>query len=275
MMATAKKQTQTETNGDNEVDSEPIAATNYLQERIAEDAFYSEKRAKDEQRRKEELHRLLVDLSEPFPPEVERELRKGGTSLTYIPVSEVITRLNRCFGVTGWSSEIIRCERDPLDPDFIVAHVRLSTHSGDIYPHVTKDGFGGQKIKRTKAGEIVDLGDEFKGAVSDALKKAAQQFGVALYLARSDEALSIEIEQDMAQSRPQIDPKVVALWEQFRTLSGTFGAEEKAQLGQFWNEYANGAPKPTLETATPQILMALIEECTRISFPGSQVVVEE
>jgi len=274
-MATAKKQTQTETNGDNEVDSEPVAATNYLQERIAEDAFYSEKRAKDEQRRKEELHRLLVDLSEPFPPEVERELRKGGTSLTYIPVSEVITRLNRCFGVTGWSSEIIRCERDPLDPDFIVAHVRLSTHSGDIYPHVTKDGFGGQKIKRTKAGEIVDLGDEFKGAVSDALKKAAQQFGVALYLARSDEALSIEIEQDMAQSRPQIDPKVVALWEQFRTLSGTFGAEEKAQLGQFWNEYANGAPKPTLETATPQILMALIEECTRISFPGSQVVVEE
>ncbi len=274
-MATAKKQAQTETNGDNEVDSEPIAATNYLQERIAEDAFYSEKRAKDEQRRKEELHRLLVDLSEPFPPEVERELRKGGTSLTYIPVSEVITRLNRCFGVTGWSSEIIRCERDPLDPDFIVAHVRLSTHSGDIYPHVTKDGFGGQKIKRTKAGEIVDLGDEFKGAVSDALKKAAQQFGVALYLARSDEALSIEIEQDMAQSRPQIDPKVVALWEQFRTLSGTFGAEEKAQLGQFWNEYANGAPKPTLETATPQILMALIEECTRISFPGSQVVVEE
>ncbi len=274
-MATAKKQAQTETNGDNEVDSEPVAATNYLQERIAEDAFYSEKRAKDEQRRKEELHRLLVDLSEPFPPEVERELRKGGTSLTYIPVSEVITRLNRCFGVTGWSSEIIRCERDPLDPDFIVAHVRLSTHSGDIYPHVTKDGFGGQKIKRTKAGEIVDLGDEFKGAVSDALKKAAQQFGVALYLARSDEALSIEIEQDMAQSRPQIDPKVVALWEQFRTLSGTFGAEEKAQLGQFWNEYANGAPKPTLETATPQILMALIEECTRISFPGSQVVVEE
>jgi hypothetical protein len=274
-MATAKKQPQTKTNGENEVDSEPIAATNYLQERIAEDSYYSERRAKDEQKRKEDLHRLLVDLSEPFPPEVERELRKGGTSLTYIPVSEVITRLNRCFGVTGWSSEIIRCERDPLDPDFIVAHVRLSTHSGDMYPNVTKDGFGGQKIKRTKAGEIVDLGDEFKGAVSDALKKAAQQFGVALYLARSDEALSIEIEQDMAQSRPQIDPKVVALWEQFRTLSGTFGAEQKAQLGQFWNEYANGAPKPTLETATPQILMALIEECTRISFPGSQVIVEE
>ena len=42
-----------------------------------------------------------------------------------------------------------------------------------------------------------------------------------------------------------------------------------------FNEFANGAPKPTLETATLQILMALIEECTRISFPGSQIIVEE
>jgi|LauGreDrversion4_2_1035121.scaffolds.fasta_scaffold07917_4 hypothetical protein len=275
-MATAKKQPTNEINGDEKVHSElPEVTHNYLQERIAEDAFYSEKRAKDEQKRKDDGHRLLMDLSEPFPPEVERELRKGGTALTYIPVSEVIARLNRCFGIAGWSSEIIRCERDPLDPDFIVAHVRLSTHGGDGWMAVTKDGFGGQKIKRTKAGEIVDLGDEFKGAFSDALKKAAQQFGVALYLARSDEALSIEIEQDMAQSRPQVDPKVAALWEQFRTLSGSFNAEQKAQLGQFWNEYANGAPKPTLETATLQILMALIEECTRISFPGSQIIVEE
>jgi hypothetical protein len=79
----------------------------------------------------------------------------------------------------------------------------------------------------------------------------------------------------MAQSRPQIDPKVASLWEQFRTLSSSFNAEQKAQLGQFWNEFANGAPKPTLETATLQILMALIEECTRISFPGSQIIVEE
>ncbi len=51
-MATAKKQVPTQMNGDNEVSSEPIATTNYLQERIAEDAFYSEKRAKDEQKRK-------------------------------------------------------------------------------------------------------------------------------------------------------------------------------------------------------------------------------
>ena len=30
---------------------------------------------------------LLDAFSEPFPKEVERQLKKGGTSLTYIPIS--------------------------------------------------------------------------------------------------------------------------------------------------------------------------------------------
>ena len=68
-------------------------------------------------------------LSEPFPPEMERELRKSGTSLTYIPVSEVITRLNKVIGVDKWSFEIISCGRDAIDPDYIVAHVRLMWYS--------------------------------------------------------------------------------------------------------------------------------------------------
>lgn len=121
----------------------------------------------------------LEALSAPFPKEVERSLDKGGVTLTYIPVSEVITRLNEVLGVFNWSYTIMKCDRDILDPDFIVAHVRLKV--GEMI----KDGVGGQKIKRTRAGDILDLGDEYKGAVSDALKKAAQALGVGLYLARS------------------------------------------------------------------------------------------
>lgn len=239
--------------------------------------FYDARKDDDDMRAKKRLSQLLADLNEPFPPEVERELKKGGTFLTYIPVSEVIARLNRIFGVTGWSSEIIKCERDALDPDFIVAHVRLTIHEvpdGNFFAHTSKDGFGGQKIKRTKDGQIVDLGDEFKGAVSDALKKAAQQLGIGLYLSRSDEALSLEIEQEMIAQKPPVDSRVAALWTQFRDLSATFSSDQKAELAKFWNEYSNGAPKPSIETATPQILMALIEECTKISFPGSSLKVE-
>lgn len=143
---------------------------------------------------------IYESLYEVFPKEVERTLSKGGARLTYIPVSEVITRLNKVLGVDMWSYQIVYCERDSLDPDFITAHVRLTarfvpTENAPML-EVTRDGVGGQKIKRTKKGDIVDLGDEMKGAVSDALKKAAQSFGIGLYLARSEEALYLDSSED-------------------------------------------------------------------------------
>ena len=208
---------------------------------------------------------LLSDLSAPFPPGVERILSKGGTSLTYIPVSEVINRLNRVIGVDNWSSEIIRCERDALDPDFIVAHVRLtvrSTKANGFDNQIWKDGFGGQKIKRMRDGSIVDLGDEFKGAVSDALKKAAQQLGVGLYLARSEEALLMD-------ARADINPEIDALWEQFVSLTKNLDAEGKIALNARWAEMSGNAPKPRRETATPEMLTALIDECIVITVGGT------
>ena len=148
---------------------------------------------REEEKKKQDAYRVATQsgLNEPFSQDVERELKKGGTYLKYIPVSEVINRLNKVLGYDGWSYEIVKCERDAIDPEFIVAHVRMT-----VFPHtdrfdsVVRDGFGGQKIKRTKQGDIVDLGDEFKGAVSDALKKAAQSIGVGLYLARTEEAMA-------------------------------------------------------------------------------------
>lgn len=215
-------------------------------------------------------HYLLQQFSEPFPKEVERTLKKGGANLIYIPVSEVITRLNKVVGPDNWTSEIIRCERDSLDPDFIVAHVRLViTFEGEdgFQKMVAKDGFGGQKIKRTKNGDIVDLGDEFKGAVSDALKKAAQQLGIGLYLARTDEALAIDVEE----SKPQIDEEIIGLWTKFLGHTKDMDADQKAELGRVWSEYSDGAPKPTLETASQEDLQFLIDECVRISVGGEWV----
>jgi hypothetical protein len=209
-------------------------------------------------------------LNEPFPKEVERQLRKGGTSLTYIPVSEVISRLNKVLGYDGWSYQIIKCERDNLDPDFIVAHVRLEVYANGIdrFGMITKDGFGGQKIKRTKTGEIVDLGDEFKGAVSDALKKAAQALGVGLYLARTEEAMEME----MAQEVPQVSPAINEKWEQFVGLSKSLTAPQKTQLNDFWKEWSGNSPKPTKATATVEQLDALIEQCVAISLNATIVV---
>jgi len=213
---------------------------------------------------------LLPQLSEQFPSQVEKTLTKGGARLTYIPVSEVITRMNKVIGVDKWSSTVISVSRDTLDPDFIVAHVRVTATINDNVIH--KDGFGGQKIKRTKSGDIVDLGDEYKGAVSDAFKKACQMLGVGLYLARTDEALRADDDDD---DEPQQSSEIVELWNNFLSLSKPLTKDQKNELGAFWSEYSGNRPKPTLNTATQEDVTALIQECVRLSFDGTLVETDD
>lgn len=201
-------------------------------------------------------------LYEPFPPEMERTLVKGGTSLTYIPVSEVINRLNKVVGIDKWSFNILYCERDKSDSDFIVAHVTLHARfgEGDAERSISRDGIGGQKIKRTRNGDIVDLGDEMKGAVSDALKKAAQTLGIGLYLARSEDAMEVE----EASHVPPIDPEIEKLWDNFVGLSKGLSADAKAELNSYWVEHSGGRAKPTKQTATVADLDALIAKCVQL-----------
>jgi len=200
---------------------------------------------------------MLSALSEPFDPSVEKQLKKGGASLTYIPVSEVITRLNRVLGVDMWSYHIVSCARDSLDPDYVVAHVRLTATfvPTDDAPALTvvKDGIGGQKIKRTKNGDIVDLGDEMKGAVSDALKKAAQHFGVGLYLARSEESMSLEYAQEAAEQ--PISP------EHFEKLREVLNNQPQNVIDScraYWSEISNNAEFVN-ENITRDLLKAMLD----------------
>ena len=213
---------------------------------------------------------LYHNLSEAFPQEMERTLNKGGASLTYIPVSEVINRLNKILGVDKWSFTIVRCERDAIDPDFVVAHVRIDWYGDDASQFVSRDGFGGQKIKRTKQGQIVDLGDEFKGAISDALKKAAQTLGVGLYLARSEDA--IEIEQVMEADAPKpINEEVAQTWDNFIGISKSFSKEQKTKLRDAWNEFSGSAPVPTRETVTAAEANFLQETAIAVAFGAEEV----
>lgn len=218
------------------------------------------------------MSNMLTALSEPFDPSVEKQLKKGGASLTYIPVSEVITRLNRVLGVDMWSYEILSCVRDSLDPDYIVAHVRLTatfvpTNDAPALT-VTKDGIGGQKIKRTKNGDIVDLGDEMKGAVSDALKKAAQHFGVGLYLARSEESMNLEYAQDTADQ--PISP------EHFEKLREVLNSQSQTTIDAcraHWSKISDNAEFAN-ENVTRDLLKAMLEFVKSMSADDSEVQVE-
>ena len=218
------------------------------------------------------MSNMLTALSEPFDPSVEKQLKKGGASLTYIPVSEVITRLNRVLGVDMWSYEILSCVRDSLDPDYIVAHVRLTatfmpTNDAPSLT-VTKDGIGGQKIKRTKNGDIVDLGDEMKGAVSDALKKAAQHFGVGLYLARSEESMNLEYAQDTADQ--PISP------EHFEKLREVLNSQPQTTIDAcraHWSKISDDAEFAN-ENVTRDLLKSMLEFVKSMSEDNAEGQVE-
>jgi recombination DNA repair RAD52 pathway protein len=206
-------------------------------------------------------------LSAAFAQEVEREIVKSGTRLTYIPVSEVVNRLNRVLGVANWSTEIIRAERDAIDSDFVVAQVRVTAEIDGRT--VVRDGFGGQKIKRTRAGDIVDLGDEYKGAVSDAFKKACQMLGVGLYLARSEDALELDemIEIEAAQNAAEavvVDPEIDQLYENFMSLRTALSESGVQELRTYWANWSSGRPVPKRSEFTSEELEALIGEATRI-----------
>ena len=142
---------------------------------------------------------VLEQLAAPFPKSTESSLKKGGTTLTYIPVSAVIARTNEVLGL-DWSYRVISTE---VVDGWIIAHVRVFT------AHTDRDGFGGQEIKHRRDGQILDMGHDYKGAVSDALKKALQAFGVGLYLATHDESLSSTFVKEKAagaaadEQRPQ------------------------------------------------------------------------
>lgn len=219
------------------------------------------------------MSNMLSALSEPFDPSVEKQLKKGGASLTYIPVSEVITRLNRVLGVDMWSYHIVSCARDTLDPDYVVAHVRLTATfvPTDNAPALTvvKDGIGGQKIKRTKNGDIVDLGDEMKGAVSDALKKAAQHFGVGLYLARSEESMSLEYAQEVAAEQP-ISP------EHFEKLREVLNSQSQSVMDAcraHWSEISNNAEFAN-ENITRDLLKTMLDFVKSMNAESSEAQAE-
>lgn len=222
---------------------------------------------------------IYMQLSDPFPVEMERTVNKSGRALTYLPIAEVINKMNKVIGVGNWSSEVIDVRRDALDPDWVIAHVRVTV----VMPHpmvneritATYDGVGGQQVKRKKSGEIVDLGDEFKGAVSDALKKALQQIGLGLYLARTEDAMYADeaYEQPVVQEKQPVKTGGVSpdLWATFSGHLAKMDKGEKDALSDWWGQTYPGEKKPTQSSATDAQVEACIAECVRIQLNGEYV----
>jgi hypothetical protein len=213
-----------------------------------------------------ERARIVVEkqtaLAEPFPKEMLRFHQ--GKKLTYIPVAEVIARMNRVLGVDGWSSEVVRIWREDDQPDWVLAHVRVTAMID--YKQIVHDGVGGQQVKKLRSGNgVVDLGDEYKGAMSDAFKKACQGFGVGIDLARTDDALAVEesyatppiTEQPASTQNAMADAVSAETWNTFVATMKACTDDEKAAVREWWQANYGDYGNPNADTSTEDQIVAL------------------
>lgn len=121
-------------------------------------------------------------LTQRTPTDVVKTRKgRGGKILSYVSHDWVTRQLNEAFN-WQWSFEILseRILPDEAAPREIVVKGRLTIHTPG--GNIIKNQFGSAEVKRTKNGDIISLGDDFKAASSDALKKCASLLGLALDL---------------------------------------------------------------------------------------------
>ena len=115
-------------------------------------------------------------LEKPFTQEQIKH-REGnfGKMLAYVEGHAVIQRLNDAFDAR-WSFTVQRNEIiNETDEVLVLGQLEADG--------IVKCQFGSSRITRSRqSGEMVSLADDFKAATTDALKKCATMFGVALHL---------------------------------------------------------------------------------------------
>ena len=201
-------------------------------------------------------------LAEPFDDMLIYQRSVGGRQFDYVAVAEYVARLNKVLGPNNWDYEVLKCHVQPEYKEHVIAHVRVTANIDGSTCH--KEQYGGAKIKMMKTGGVMDLGNDFKTAVSDAFKKACQGLGIALHLARSEEALTLDAEESYPVPQEQ--------WEvfvgNFRTLD-----DEKKDLFRKWFASHGLGEKPHRGMEADGFQKAQVE-VIRLSF-GAEVVPEE
>lgn len=129
---------------------------------------------------------LMSQLARPFQlheHDIREQSKKVGDKytvtgyLTYVPIDQVIKRLNEVLG-PWWSEEIVQVTMtgDPSKP-MVLVQVRITYQDGGGQVWY-RDGLGAGQFNSSSA----DLDQVVKTAQAEALKKAANQFGIGAYL---------------------------------------------------------------------------------------------
>ena len=183
--------------------------------------------------------KIREELAKPFDDSVLQKRSKGGANLTYVPVAEVIARLNLVLGTENWAEVESETWISSEFPNSMVSKVTISATIDGVT--TTKIGYGGEDIKFYKAGspnegKPLDLGDSYKGAHSDAFKKACTELGVGLDIARKDDALyheEAEKQRLADDAAPEADEGDLAT---IQAAIDSMSDEEKKAFGGWYRE---------------------------------------
>ncbi len=124
--------------------------------------------------------RQQTAISQVTPPMFIREKPgRGGKMVSYVETGYVISRLNTTFSPAGWDFEVIadgkterQTENNTEGEVWVRGKLTIIDHKKGY--RVSKTQYGQHPIHKN-----VPIGDAYKSAASDCLKKCASMFGIA------------------------------------------------------------------------------------------------
>ena len=106
---------------------------------------------------------------------IQQRRGAGNRTFSYVDVGYVTAKLNQIFGHV-WSFEVAR-EGQVGKHIWVLGRLKVMLENGTV---LTKEQYGSANIKCLKDTDIpVSVGDDFKSAASDALKKCSSMLGLA------------------------------------------------------------------------------------------------
>lgn len=150
---------------------------------------------------------IKTALQTPMPHFIHKQKPSGKTSLTYVSGQAVIDKLNATFGYAGWTWDILERfiqtsepkmikvkyengKKVNIDPPIVESQLPVAHVIGKLTVYFERPDGSIHAVSKTAPGAQCLIGGQseqeniFKGANTDALKKAATMFGIGLELYR-------------------------------------------------------------------------------------------
>lgn len=156
--------------------------------------------------------RQMAIIQEETPKEVLKSRKgRGGLEFVYIETNWVIKKMNEVFGL-GWDFEIL--EQTPIELALKIGQIVVKgklTIKDKYNRTASKTQFGSAELKFIKgkprtSENLVDIADDYKSAASDALKKCASYFGIALDV-YSGEFTPEDLKEPEVREEPIVEQK--------------------------------------------------------------------